>query len=675
MTLLDELIDTLKKDERLVSDGQLLKNKVIELGLKLDDKLIAFLLENENLKKHFFKTVNEVTIFDKDKFMKFVDNKEFLPDSYTTFKNKIGLTTRNEYLAKSGEVVLSWPYKDCVLEGGMEDLEEKGRKEIFWNEILAPDEIDRLFDPKVITNFKRVDAKGEHKVEEIKPSDNLIVRGNNLLALHSLKKRYTGKIKLIYLDPPYNTGNDEFRYNNNFNHSTWLTFMKNRLKIAKELLSIDGVIVVQCDDKEQSYLKVLLDEIMGEEQFETSFYIQVRYSTKTLSEDFDFQKVMEVAHVYSKHHEIFSPNKLEEEYSLDKFCFKINELKKGEKIEIGGKTVDIFKDGEYKIEKIEANIDGLKETWATGSLIRQGGTAAEFLSKYLTDRKKIDGLKTLYKVYDMGEDGLGFRYITGPRKKDAFRGKFYSGIPTKIKEDVAKGEYSKEKPIPNLIYNYLQFEGEFGNCRHEGGVDIGGGKKPEMLLSFFIDYFSKEGDNVLDFFAGSGTTAAVAHKKGRQYIAIEQLDYGGNDTFIRLKNVIGKSNSKEKLMELIEDYDQSGISKDVDWNGGGDFVYCELMKWNESYMEKIQDADSSKELLYIWNKMKTEAFLSYKVNPKQFDENVDEFKDLDVENQKKFLIECLDKNQLYVNFSEIDDADYNVSDEDKELNKRFYGVL
>ncbi|MBA3045882.1 MAG: site-specific DNA-methyltransferase, partial [Euryarchaeota archaeon] len=263
MTLLEELIDTLKTDERLVSDGQLLKNKIIELGLKLDEKLISLLLENDNLKEHFFKTVNKVIIFDKDKFMKFVDNKEFLPDSYTTFKNKIGLTTQNEYLAKSGEVVLSWPYKDCVLEGGMEDPEEKNRKEVFWNEILAPDEIDRLFDPKVLTGFKRIDAKGEHKVDEIEPTDNLIIKGNNLLVLHSLKKRYAGKVKLIYIDPPYNPDSNAntFNYNNTFNESSWLTFIKNRLDVAKKLLKKDGVLIVAIDENEHFLLGSLLKEM------------------------------------------------------------------------------------------------------------------------------------------------------------------------------------------------------------------------------------------------------------------------------------------------------------------------------------------------------------------------------------------------------------------------------
>ena len=329
--------------------------------------------------------------------------------------------------------------------------------------------------------------------------------------------------------------------------------MKNRLEVAKELLDDTGVLIVQSDDKEQAYLKVLLDEVMKQEQFETSFYVQVRYGNKTLSEDNDFQKVMEVAHVYSKNSFIFKPNKIKEDYSLNKFKYEITELESGIKINVGGKEVEIFTEQQYEIKEVTPHINGLKETWATGSLIRQGGTAAEFLSKYLIDRKKTDGLKVLYKVYGMGEDGLGYRYISGPRKEDAFRGKFFTGVPLSIKNGVESGEYQKEKPIPNFLYNFLQYEGDFGNCRHEGGVDIGGGKKPEMLLSYFIEYFTNPNEIVLDYHLGSGTTAATAHKMGRQYIGVEQLNYGKNDSVVRLQNVING--------------DTTGISQndDINW--------------------------------------------------------------------------------------------------------------
>jgi len=663
------LIELLKIDPRFVDDeGELLRAAVIDRAWKIDRDLVKLLLGKREIKDKFFDEIEGHWIFNINTFIEYVSDKNFLANSYTRFRNKIGLNIDGKFLSERGEVSLVWPYKDCVLKGGQTKEDEK-RKEIFFNEILAQDEIDRLFDPKVLTNWKRYTVDGEQKVAEIKRNENgtikenLIIKGNNLLALHTLKKQFRGKVKLIYIDPPYNTGKDSFGYNDNFNHSSWLTFMKNRLVVAKELLSNNGVIIVQSDDKEQAYLKILLDEVMGREQFETTFYVQVRYASKTLSEDDDFQKVMEVVHIYSKSHDIFAPNKLREEYSLEKFCYKVIEFKQGKKIEIGGKTVEIFQDGEYEIEKTEGTINGLKETWATGSLIRQGGTAAEFLSKHLIDRKQIDGLKTLYKVYNMGNDGLGFRYISGPRRKDAFRGKFYSGVPMKIKDNVAKGEYLKEKPIPNLVYNYLQFEGEFGNCRHEGGVDIGGGKKPEMLLSFFIDYFSNENDIVLDSFAGSGTTGSVAKKMNRQFITCEQLDY---TEALPLKRLINTINGE-----------QSGVSKQYNWRGGGDFIYCELMKYNEAFMDKIQSTQSSEELVDLWKDIAENSFLNWYVNPEMPEDAVDDFIEIGkgengLGKQKKLLAELLNKNQLYVNLSEIDDQDFKVSDEDRKLNWSFY---
>ena len=262
----------LEQNKKFCKDGKLFKNVIIEAGLKLDTELLTILINDDIAKKYFFTKVNETLIFDKIKFQKFISNKQFLPDSYTAYKNKIGLTAEGAYLTEANEVVLDFPYKDCVLEGG-QTKEDQKRNEIFYNEVLAPDEIDKLFDTKVLTNFKRFSKEGEQKTQEIKRDEggtikeNLIIKGNNLLALHSLKKQFAGKIKLIYIDPPYNTGNDGFKYNDNFNHSTWLVFMKNRLEIAKQLLKDDGVIFVQCDDNEQAYLKVLMDEVFGRENF------------------------------------------------------------------------------------------------------------------------------------------------------------------------------------------------------------------------------------------------------------------------------------------------------------------------------------------------------------------------------------------------------------------------
>lgn len=258
----------LRMDSRFCTeDGHLLKNNVVEAALALDPKLLHYLLADEKLKKQFFSEVDGVLVFDKVKFQRFVMNKQFLPDSYTAFKNKVGLTNENgEFLSESREVVLSWPYKDCMLEGG-QTKEDAKRQEIFWNETLAPDEINRLTEPKALCHFLRYDSKGEHEATELRPDDNLIIKGNNLLALYSLRERFRNSVKLIYIDPPYNTGNDSFGYNDSFNHSTWLTFMKNRLEVAKELLRNDGVLFIHIDDIEEAYLKVLADEVFGRNNF------------------------------------------------------------------------------------------------------------------------------------------------------------------------------------------------------------------------------------------------------------------------------------------------------------------------------------------------------------------------------------------------------------------------
>lgn len=263
------VIDVLKQDTRFFTEnGELLRNAVYEAAMKMDSNIIKLLYENEATKSRFFTAVDGIAVFDKVGFGWVINNRQFLPDSFTRYKNKIGLVDNNgEFISSSDNVVLSFPYKDCVLEGG-QTKEDQKRDEIFYNETLAPDEVDRLLYPKVFTNTKRYTQDGIEENVVFDESDNLIIKGNNLLTISSLLKRYEGKIKLIYIDPPYNTGSDTFGYNDKFNRSSWLTFMKNRLEIAKKLLSEDGAIYVQLDYHQAHYAKILMDEIFGEENFQ-----------------------------------------------------------------------------------------------------------------------------------------------------------------------------------------------------------------------------------------------------------------------------------------------------------------------------------------------------------------------------------------------------------------------
>jgi adenine-specific DNA-methyltransferase len=209
--LYNDLVALLSTDDRLVADGHVMKNKVVELALRLDADLLRLVLSHERLRQHFFVEIDGLAIFDKVKFQQFVSNKAFLPDSYTSFKNKIGLMDGEQYLVERQDVVLAWPYKDCVLEGG-QDREDAQRQEVFWNETLAPDQIDRLLTPKVLSGAKRYGRDGAKEVASLSSGDNLIIKGNNLLALHTIKTRFQGKVDLVYIDPPFNTENDSFRW-------------------------------------------------------------------------------------------------------------------------------------------------------------------------------------------------------------------------------------------------------------------------------------------------------------------------------------------------------------------------------------------------------------------------------------------------------------------------------
>ena len=391
-----------------------------------------------------------------------------------------------------------------------------------------------------------------------KSADNMIIQGDNLEALKALLPFYAGQVKCIYIDPPYNTGKAFDHYDDNLEHSTWLSFIQPRIDLLKDFLREDGFFCCQIDDVEGQYLKVLLDEVFGRENYLTTFYIQVRYPNKTLAEDSDYQKVIEQCHIYAKSKVKAKVNRPIQEYSIDKFKYKIVELKPGRQIELGNKKVEIFKEDEYTIKEIEPSIDGLKETWATGSLTRVRASAGEFFELYLASRKNEDGLGCLYKVYGIGEDGLGYRYISGPKKVTANKGKFYSGIPMDRKEELKQGTSYKSLPV----INFYDFAGNFGNCRLEGNADFKGGKKPEILIELLLNCFTNLNDLVLDSFLGSGTTAAVAQKMGRRYIGIEMGNHAITHCVPRLKAVV--------------DGEQGGISKAVNWQGGGGFRFYKL---------------------------------------------------------------------------------------------------
>ena len=572
----DRLAELLKSNSEFVIDEKLNKNMLAELARKYDAGLFSLLLSDNIIKELFFTETEAGLIFKKDVFLQFISQKEFLPDSYTRFSSKIGLASGDNFISDDNRVVLNWPYKDCVLEGG-QTKEDQKRDEVFFNEVLAPDQITTILDDKVFTNWKRYDKDGEHELDELKPNDNLVIKGNNLVVLHSLKKRFAGKVKLIYIDPPFNTGSDNFNYNDHFNESTWLTFMKNRLEVAKDLLADDGNIFVHIDNNESHYLKILMDEVFGKDNF------------------------------------------------VEEFIWCYGSASGGRAA--GAKPVNIH---DYILQ----------------------------YAKRYNARKR----KKLYTPYSEKyiSDWFKFKDDDGRVYRRRLRGRDEKGETVWIKQ------YLDESPGVPLTSVWTDIQQVYADPRAykegmENSTELAkgfSGQKPEKLLQRIIEMASDEGDIVLDYHLGTGTTIRVAHKMNRQYIGIEQLTYDEKcDPVSRLKKVLCG--------------DQSGISKDVGWTGGGSFVYCNIKNDANKFRERIKmsNGDNMSELL---DEVLHSSFLSYRVDPKKV--NADEFEKLSLADKKHILLDLIDNNTLYLNYSEIEDKTYNISEADKKHNKEFYGA-
>ena len=617
---LTEIIRILKKDKRLFSkdDNKLLKGELISLITKDDEKLLGLLASSKEVEKRFFKKVGKLTIFQKENFLQLVTMNEFLPDSFTAFEISIGLSDNKKLISSQENVSLVFPHKDCILEGG-QTKEDVKRNEIFYNTVLAPDEIDRLREPKVLTKCKKFDSKGEHKIENISQNDNLVIKGNNLLALYSLLPNYRNKIKLIYIDPPYNTGSDGFKYNDNFNHSSWLTFMKNRLEIAKELLRDDGVIFVQCDDNEQAYLKILMDEIFGRENFVANMVWKGRGGRQD-----------------------------------SKFIAQIHET-----IAVFGKNVNYLKINKNTIkdDSTYSFYDKNKKQNYKLQLIRKWGSNSR-----RTDRPnlyygiKYSG-KTIFPIHSDGSDGCwrwSKKKLEEAIKNDLIVKQEKNG-KIELYEKIFETNGEKETVYTSWIDN--SFSGRGANhIQQLFGERLFDYPKPEELLKHIISISTNEKDIVLDFFAGSGTTGAVAHKMDRQYILVEQMNYVHELPEARLKKVIKG--------------EQGGISESVNWKGGGSFVYAELLEWNHKYIKDLESAKTKLDIKKIKAKIEKEAFYKYQIKTDKFDNK--KFDELSEKEQKEVLIDMLEMNHLYVNIDSINDATFAVSKEDKELNKKFY---
>lgn len=645
MKLYQILEDQLKKEPNYVSDnGQLKKWVVINKAQNFDEELLELLISHEELKSKFFKVIDlpsgeNTTIFNQSLFIQFLEQKNYLNDSYTQFKNKIGLTIDNKFLNQRNEVSLVWPFKDCVLEGGQSREEDK-REEIFFNEILAQDEITQLLDPKVLTNAKRYDKDGEKpfdnfsRNEEGTITDNLIIKGNNLLALHTLKKEFAGKVKLIYIDPPYNTGGNAniFTYNNTFNHSTWLTFMKNRLSIAKLFLRNDGFIAIAIDHYELGYLITLADEIFGQENRIGIVSVvnnpMGRNQAKYFSTINDFMLVYARNTEFAKFNNVILNEDFEKTFDLED---DISKYKLVNFIRVGGGDANLRINKPSFWYPLYVNSD---------------------LTKISTKKQGND-----YEVYPITASG---KERTWKLTKNSTENKLEELVAKRDQNGsisiMEKYRIGKGQKVPT-IWNDKKY-----NANHHGIrllEKIIGNKDfsfPKSLYTVLdtIKLLTNPEDIILDFYAGSGTTGHAIlnlnkeEHNNRQFILIEQLKDHINICNKRIEKVLDLNDSTESI------------------------IYLELKKYNQLFIEQIEDAESTEALLKIWEQMKEKSFLDYNVDIKKQDEHIEEFKALELAQQKQHLCELLNKNQLYVNLSAINDKQFGCTEEEKRVTNDFY---
>ncbi|MBH0277232.1 site-specific DNA-methyltransferase [Helicobacter pylori] len=612
-TLLDALINHFTK-ERLET-----------LIIEHDEKLLTFMLEHENAndyKNAFFKMIANSLVFNEKALLECLETKE-LEKSFTRFKNKIGLFSQGGLIKSSELVVLNFPFKDNVLLGNAKDNSTKSN-ELFYHEILHKKEIDTLLSPKALCRFE-MHGQGDLENALKDENTNYLIKGNNLIALYSLKKKFAKQVKCIYIDPPYNTGNDSFNYNDNFNHSSWLVFMKNRLEVAREFLSDDGVIFVQCDDNEQAYLKVLMDEIFGRENFIACF---VWEKTSNSLSRIRIKTEYILCYEKTKFGLIFNGDMAEEGQDFP----ILNEVNVKRTLQFPPNSI-YFKTFKGVIKPTKFNkmelIDDLRIVNKTNS------NMVRINAKFKWTQDKLDDEIKEGTTFVIKSDEFSMRYI---RKGD--------------REVKASNVFNAECGVTTNIKATSEIKVLFANSN----TDLFSTPKPEALISRILEISTNENDLVLDFFAGSGTTCAVAHKMKRRYIGIEQMDYIETIT-------------KERLKKVIEG-EQGGISKKCDFKGGGSFVYAELKEVNLEIKKQILNAKSKSECLKIFNDL-SERFL------KRADCKIDaihseEFHNLDLNEQKRICCNLLDSNEDYLNLGDIDEDAWEIDEITKKYNEIFY---
>ena len=599
--LLQQLITLLQQEASFVArDGKLLKNRVAKAALELQPQLLALLLSDTVIKQYFFQQVADVQVFDKIKFQQYINSKVFLAD------NHIGLTNS----------------------------------------------LNEQLHPKAFTGFKKYVNSGCYIPEVITNKDNFIIRGNNIAVLQCLHQVYINRIKLIYIDPPYNTGSDIFAYNDTFNNNTWLTFMKNRLAIAWQLLATDGSIFIQVDDTEFAYLKVLCDEVFGRAQFKE--HIVLKSSTESGVNAINVKrgerlfKVKEHILFYAKSASFrFKPFYCKTDFNTN-YKYEVLPTAKGYSIRNISKSItEQYLQGRNKKSLTDIELYSIKHAIANYAL--------QHPKNIYSLEKNIKKAGEKFKAFAANNiiKGIVEPFVnTAKQTMLVYNGGMLIPLQERIVTENGKNYFG-------VLSSDLWVD--IGTtAASEGGVSFKNGKKPEKLLKRIIEMATNEGDIVLDYYLGSGTTAAVAHKLKRRYIGIEQLDYGDNDSTVRLQNVIKG--------------EATGISKTINWQGGGSFIYCELYQCNKLWADQIARVTTQKRTKALIQQIIENKSIELNANQLAQAQQQQPFLMLDMEAQKKILLQLLELDDTYLPYQDATNAKYPLSQQEIALNQQFYNT-
>ena len=427
---------------------------------------------------------------------------------------------------------------------------------------------------------KRILIEDKSKSYGDPDSENMLIHGDNLLALKALEKDYNGKIKCIYIDPPYNTGNAFEHYDDNLAHSIWLSLMKERLSFLHKMMKDDGVIFIQIDDEEMAYLKVLCDEEFGRSNYLNTIAVKMKNIAGASGggEDKRLKKNIEYILVYTNNYESYKWLKnaysyteiysLVLNYQANDISWKYTSVLYDKGIEqYLSSTVD--GDGnEIKIyNRIGTKVLSISQV-AKLENISEKDVYYKYMDRIFTTAMPQSSIRprVMEKCEEFDhEDIVSIKYVpkTGKNKGVEYE-QYYKGEKFRLfawLKDVVTFKDSKwyKKDLQGTYWDGFNLN----NLTKEGSIEFPNGKKPEALIMRIIEMSTNEGDIVLDSFLGSGTTAAVAHKMNRKYIGIEM----GEQAY---------THCKVRLDRVIDGTDQGGISKDTDWQGGGGYHFYEL---------------------------------------------------------------------------------------------------